>query len=118
MPNLGWPEITLILVIVIVLFGWKRLPEISRSVGRSARIFKSEMGEMKKDGGSEASRATVPGETVSADVTGAAAREAADAERAAADAERAAVDARAKAAEARARAQAENPADVRNDPTL
>jgi sec-independent protein translocase protein TatA len=36
-------------LIVIVLFGAKKLPEASRSLGRSLRIFKSEMKEMKND---------------------------------------------------------------------
>ncbi len=34
---------------MIVLFGAKKLPEASRSLGRSLRIFKSEMKEMKND---------------------------------------------------------------------
>ncbi|MTB71490.1 twin-arginine translocase TatA/TatE family subunit [Arsenicicoccus sp. MKL-02] len=44
-----WHLIILILVIVIV-FGWKRLPDAARSLGRSMRIFKSEVSEMKHDG--------------------------------------------------------------------
>ena len=38
-----------ILVVVAVLFGAKRLPDSARSLGRSMRIFKSEMKEMKDD---------------------------------------------------------------------
>ncbi len=49
MPNLGWPEILLILVVVIILFGSKKLPDAARSLGRSMRIFKSEVKEMRKD---------------------------------------------------------------------
>jgi TatA/E family protein of Tat protein translocase len=36
---------------VLVLFGAKRLPDSARSLGRSMRIFKSEMKEMKSDDG-------------------------------------------------------------------
>lgn len=64
MPNIGTPEIVIIAVVLILLFGWKRLPDAARSVGRSMRIFKSEVNEMKSDGKSAASQDTVKGETV------------------------------------------------------
>ncbi|CCH77712.1 Sec-independent protein translocase protein [Nostocoides japonicum T1-X7] len=59
----GW-HIIILIVLLIALFGAKRLPDAARSLGRSARVFKSEVDEMKKDGKSPASSATVPGETV------------------------------------------------------
>lgn len=40
MGNLGPLELTLILVIVVLLFGAKRLPETAKSVGQSLKIFK------------------------------------------------------------------------------
>lgn len=44
------PTAWIILAIVaLVLFGYKRLPDASRSVGRSLRIFKSEMKGMNTD---------------------------------------------------------------------
>ncbi|WP_342319728.1 Sec-independent protein translocase subunit TatA [Corynebacterium mayonis] len=49
MPNLGWTEILIILVIILLLFGANKLPDLARSMGRSARIFKSEVKEMSKD---------------------------------------------------------------------
>ena len=36
-------------VVVIVLFGAKKLPDAARSLGRSMRIFKSEIKEMNND---------------------------------------------------------------------
>lgn len=42
MPNLGPTELILILVVLILLFGAKRLPDTARSLGRSMRILKSE----------------------------------------------------------------------------
>lgn len=36
-------------VVFIVLFGSKRLPDSARSLGRSLRIFKSEVREMNKE---------------------------------------------------------------------
>ena len=51
MPFLREPShILLLLIVVVVLFGAKRLPDSARSLGRSLRIFKSEMKEMKNDG--------------------------------------------------------------------
>jgi TatA/E family protein of Tat protein translocase len=47
--NLGPREIVILLIVVLVLFGAKRLPDSARSLGRSMRIFKSEIKEMKAD---------------------------------------------------------------------
>jgi sec-independent protein translocase protein TatA len=49
MPNLGAPEILLILVVLVLLFGAKRLPDTARSLGKSMRIFKSETRAMRDD---------------------------------------------------------------------
>src|SRR3712207_8720152 len=49
MPNLGPLEIGLIILAVLLLFGYKKLPDASRSLGRSLRIFKGEMKGMKDD---------------------------------------------------------------------
>jgi len=38
--NIGWPEILLILLVVLLLFGAKRLPDLARSLGKSLREFK------------------------------------------------------------------------------
>ena len=42
MPDLGKPEILILLIVVLVLFGAKRLPGAARSLGQSLRIFKAE----------------------------------------------------------------------------
>lgn len=63
--RLGAPEIIIIAVLLIVIFGWKRLPDAARSLGRSARVFKSEVDEMKNDGKKPSE--TVPGEAVRRD---------------------------------------------------
>ena len=39
----GAPELIIVLLIVLVLFGYKKLPDASRSLGRSLRIFKTEV---------------------------------------------------------------------------
>ena len=45
--RLGAPEIILILVVIVLLFGAKKLPDMARSLGKSARILKSEAKAMK-----------------------------------------------------------------------
>jgi sec-independent protein translocase protein TatA len=47
--GLGAPEIGLIILAILLLFGYKKLPDASRSLGRSLRIFKGEMKGMKDD---------------------------------------------------------------------
>jgi sec-independent protein translocase protein TatA len=47
--NLGAPEIILILVALVLLFGAKKLPDLARGVGRSLRIFKAETSKMTDD---------------------------------------------------------------------
>jgi sec-independent protein translocase protein TatA len=47
--QIGAPEIILILLVLILLFGAKKLPDLSRSVGRSLRIFKSEVKDLRND---------------------------------------------------------------------
>ncbi|GLZ31635.1 hypothetical protein Lesp02_38230 [Lentzea sp. NBRC 105346] len=42
MPNLGPTELIIIAVVIILLFGAKKLPDMARSLGRSAKIFKAE----------------------------------------------------------------------------
>jgi sec-independent protein translocase protein TatA len=40
MPNIGLPEILVVLVIALIVFGPKRLPELGRSLGRGIREFR------------------------------------------------------------------------------
>jgi sec-independent protein translocase protein TatA len=49
MGSLGPLEIGLIILAILLLFGYKKLPDASRSLGRSLRIFKGEMKGMKDD---------------------------------------------------------------------
>ncbi len=42
MSGIGAPEIILIILVVVLLFGAKKLPELARGSGRALRIFKSE----------------------------------------------------------------------------
>ena len=40
--QIGTPEIILILAVLVLLFGAKKLPELARGSGRALRIFKAE----------------------------------------------------------------------------
>jgi sec-independent protein translocase protein TatA len=55
MPG-GW-EWLIIIGVLVLLFGAKRLPEMARSVGQSARVFKGEMKGLKDDEGRNAAQA-------------------------------------------------------------
>ncbi len=46
--NLGLPEILVILLVIMLLFGPKKLPELSRAVGRSMGEFKRAMSDMQE----------------------------------------------------------------------
>jgi sec-independent protein translocase protein TatA len=41
MPSLGWQELLLILVIVIIIFGVGKLPEIGGAMGKGIREFRA-----------------------------------------------------------------------------
>src|SRR3954453_20982728 len=88
--NLGALEIGLVILAVLLLFGYKKLPDASRSMGRSLRIFKGEMKGLKDDGRATPAPTVVPGDV--------------DAEAVPPDGQAPAAEAR--AAEARARADA------------
>ncbi|MEU5719359.1 twin-arginine translocase TatA/TatE family subunit [Streptomyces sp. NPDC020403] len=69
---LGMSEVAIILIVVILLIGAKKLPELARSAGKSARILKAEVRALKnKDAadptpGTRGTRAprVVAGETI------------------------------------------------------
>ena len=49
MPNLGSTELLIVAVVLLILFGAKRLPDSARSLGRSMRIFKAETKGLRED---------------------------------------------------------------------
>ncbi len=58
---LGIPEIIIILLVVMLIFGARRLPEIGTSLGKSIRTFKSAVTGEDEKLGDEAPKATPPG---------------------------------------------------------
>jgi sec-independent protein translocase protein TatA len=69
-------HIIVLLVVILLLFGAKRLPDLARSVGQSLKIFKSEVKDLTDDGkandssgqptGTTPSSGTAPGDDASA----------------------------------------------------
>jgi sec-independent protein translocase protein TatA len=53
MPNLRWQELLIIVALVLLLFGAKRLPDAARGLGRSMRIFKAETKGLVDDSADE-----------------------------------------------------------------
>ena len=49
MPNLGVPELLIILFVVVLLFGAKKLPELARGLGQGIREFKKAVNDDEKN---------------------------------------------------------------------
>ena len=56
MKGLGWVEIVLILAVVLILFGGKKIPELMKGLGKGIREFKD------ASKGEDASNKEVPSE--------------------------------------------------------
>ncbi len=49
MPNLGFPEIMIILVVALLVFGPKKLPDLGRSLGNGIREFRKGTQGLKEE---------------------------------------------------------------------
>jgi sec-independent protein translocase protein TatA len=60
--DLGWPELLIVAAIAMMLFGTKKMPDVARSIGRSMRIVKAELGGLRDEdpGTPEPAPATAP----------------------------------------------------------
>jgi sec-independent protein translocase protein TatA len=47
--HLGFPEVLIIMVIILLLFGAKRIPEIAGSMGKGIREFKKNINDASRD---------------------------------------------------------------------
>ena len=45
----GWQEVLVIVVVVLILFGGRKIPELARGIGRGMREFKREMRGVRED---------------------------------------------------------------------
>ena len=50
MYGIGFPELLLILIVALLLFGAARLPEIGRAMGKAMREFKKGVQDISDDG--------------------------------------------------------------------
>lgn len=70
MPNLGVPEMLIILLVLVMLFGAKKLPELARGSGRALRIFKAETkGLVDDDEDDDQAATTTPTATSQAQIS-------------------------------------------------
>jgi sec-independent protein translocase protein TatA len=44
--NIGWGEVLVIMIVILLLFGAKRIPEVMRSLGQGVREFKKSMNDV------------------------------------------------------------------------
>lgn len=61
-PTLGWPELLLVLAVLLLLFGARKLPEMARSLGRSTKEFKAGLKDGAVDDDDEAGSPGDPAE--------------------------------------------------------
>lgn len=60
MMGIGFPELMIILVIIMIIFGAGKLPEIGSAFGRSIKNFKTSMKEAEEAEGTEAKAEVEP----------------------------------------------------------
>ncbi|MBE9053886.1 twin-arginine translocase TatA/TatE family subunit [Nostocales cyanobacterium LEGE 11386] len=53
MFGLGWPEVAIIAIVAIVIFGPKKIPELGNALGKTLRGFKEELNANDDDTNSE-----------------------------------------------------------------
>ena len=58
--NIGWPGLVVILLVLLLVFGPKRLPEMGRSLGRGMREFKDSITGNDQDDEPEKAELTPP----------------------------------------------------------
>jgi len=56
MLHLGWTEIILIVCVIILLFGGKKLPELASGLGKAIREFKKSLSSKELEEGKEENR--------------------------------------------------------------
>ncbi|MBD2346153.1 twin-arginine translocase TatA/TatE family subunit [Anabaena subtropica FACHB-260] len=47
--GLGWPEVAIIVVVAVVIFGPKKIPELGSALGKTLRGFKEELKTPSED---------------------------------------------------------------------
>ncbi|MEX0709864.1 MAG: twin-arginine translocase TatA/TatE family subunit [Chloroflexota bacterium] len=47
MPSIGWPELVVLLVVVLIIFGPGKLPDIGNAIGRGVREFRKASNDLE-----------------------------------------------------------------------
>jgi len=68
MPRIGFPELAIILVIALIVFGPGKLPSLGKSVGETIKEFKKASSELMNDNKTEETKAEVKVEETKAEV--------------------------------------------------
>ncbi|HEY8891280.1 MAG TPA: twin-arginine translocase TatA/TatE family subunit [Clostridium sp.] len=63
MPRIGFPELAIILVIALIIFGPGKLPSLGKSVGETIKEFKKASSELMNDNKAEAKEEVKGAET-------------------------------------------------------
>jgi sec-independent protein translocase protein TatA len=66
--NLGFPELLIIMVVILLLFGAKRIPEIAGSMGKGIREFKKNINDATREVTSESNPPETPSRLTAADL--------------------------------------------------
>lgn len=48
MPSIGWPELVILLVVVLIVFGPGKLPDIGNAIGRGVREFRKASNDLEE----------------------------------------------------------------------
>ncbi len=49
MFGLGWPEVSIIVIVALIIFGPKKIPELGSALGKTLRGFKDEMAKPSEE---------------------------------------------------------------------
>ena len=49
MPNIGTPEIIIILIVILIFFGAKKIPELAQGLGKGLREFRKAAKDIQED---------------------------------------------------------------------
>lgn len=67
MFGLGWPEVLLILLVAVLIFGPKKLPQLGGALGKTLRGFRDELNPEEKESDRPAGPPDVDGEVIKSD---------------------------------------------------
>jgi len=60
MPSIGWPELVVLLVVVLIIFGPGKLPDIGNAIGRGVREFRKASNDLESSIRGETKKPSAP----------------------------------------------------------